>query len=69
MLTWHEKLTLLMILEEKLHRLQEKKRYYVVKLNEQKITEIQKDIYDDIQEQIKELESLYQKVSAMETID
>lgn len=67
MLTWHERLTLLMVLDEKLNRLKERRQYYTVKLNTQeKLSQTQEDIFKDLQEQIKELESIYHKINSLE---
>lgn len=68
MLTWHEQLTLLMILDEKLNRLKERRQYYIVKLNTQeKLSQTQEEILKDLQEQIEELESIQEKVKGMNT--
>ncbi|AFK87446.1 MULTISPECIES: hypothetical protein [Thermoanaerobacterium] len=70
MLTWHEQLTLLMVLDEKLNRLKERRQYYIVKLNTQeKLSQTQEDIFKDLQEQIKELESIYHKINSLEIKD
>ena len=70
MLTWHERLTLLMIIDEKLNRLKEHRQYYIVKLNTQeKLSQTQEDIFEDLQEQIKELESIYSKINDLEVIN
>jgi hypothetical protein len=70
MLTWHERLTLLMILDEKLNRLKERRQYYIIKLNTQeKLSQTQEEILKDLQEQIKKLEGIYQKINDSEIID
>lgn len=70
MLTWHERLTLLMILDEKLNRLRERRQYYIAKLNTQgELRQTYKDIFEDLQEQIKELEGIYQKINDLKVIN
>lgn len=66
MLTFSEKMAILMTLNEKLNRLRERRQYYIFKRNTIGLSSVQEDIFADLEEEIRLLESAAKTIDEME---
>lgn len=66
MLTFNEKIAILMTLNEKVNRLRERRQYYIFKRNTTGLSSVQEDIFTDLEEEIRLLESAAKTIDEME---